>query len=198
MYDVAGLTELWTDRWPECPPIGDELRHSVPSRWVRFHSLPGSKRYAETDEERAAVLGRHNAILGELFAQLDEHAIADQVVVVTCAWGDHSDRTRQADLVAADPEATFWRSDRWDQSEPDLPWTHLWVSSRPWLLGALDPLLALVADDRTGGVIVAPPSLAWLYHPYDGGADVVAPSEGSRDWLATRHPDWLSAHPKGL
>ena len=53
-------------------------------------------------------------------------------------------------------------------------------------------MLALVADDRTAGMIVASPSLAWLYHPYDGGGDVIAPSEAARDQLAAEHEDWLS------
>jgi hypothetical protein len=198
VFDVARLSDRWTDRWPATPPVGPELRHTQPSRWIRFHNLPGSKRYADTDEELATVLARHNTVLGEMFKHLDENTLRDDALVFSCAWGDRLDRTRQPDLIAVDPEATFWRSDRWDQSEPDLPWTHLWVSSRPWSLGVIDPLLALVADSRTAGIIIAPPSLAWLYHPYDGGADVIAPSEAARDWLGTRHRDWRSTHHDGL
>ncbi|TQS31246.1 hypothetical protein FLW16_00640 [Microbispora sp. KK1-11] len=42
------------------------------------------------------------------------------------------------------------------------------------------------------------PDLRWLYHPYDGGADVIAPTRTERDALKERHRDWLSAHPLGL
>jgi hypothetical protein len=34
-------------------------------RWGRFHSLPGSKRYAESEVEYAIVLDRYNTILDE-------------------------------------------------------------------------------------------------------------------------------------
>ena len=38
-------------------------------------------------------------------------------------------------------------------------WLHLYVSVSPWRDGELDPLLRLVADDETAGVIIAPPDL---------------------------------------
>ncbi|MER5937579.1 hypothetical protein ABT121_09705 [Streptomyces sp. NPDC001928] len=43
-----------------------------------FHSLPGSKRYPESEDEYAIVLDRYNTILDELFAGTD-------VFVVTMA-----------------------------------------------------------------------------------------------------------------
>lgn len=66
------------------------------------------------------------------------------------------------------------------------------------MIHALDPLLRQVADDETGGVIIAPPDLRWLYHPYDGGADVIAPSTAERDALAKRFANFLSEQPLGL
>jgi hypothetical protein len=59
-------------------------------------------------------------------------------------------------------------------------------------------LLRLVADDRTAGVIITGPDLNWLYLPYDGGADVIAPTDVIRDDLWRRHQDWLSTHPTGM
>ncbi|WP_455550625.1 DUF3885 domain-containing protein [Actinomadura geliboluensis] len=35
-------------------------------------------------------------------------------------------------------------------------------------------------------------------HPYDGGADVIAPTVQDRDALRRGHADWLSARPSGL
>jgi hypothetical protein len=45
---------------------------------------------------------------------------------------------------------------------------------------------------------VADPALDWLYHPYDGGMDVIAPSTTERDALRDRHRGWLSARLDGL
>jgi hypothetical protein len=50
----------------------------------------------------------------------------------------------------------------------------------------------------TAGVIVTTAGLRWLYHPYDGGADIIAASTDRRDQLRQAHEDWLSAHPAGL
>jgi len=58
--------------------------------------------------------------------------------------------------------------------------------------------LLLVANSETSDVIVAPSDLEWLYHPYDGGADVTAASTGQRDELWERHSDWLSKRSDGL
>lgn len=120
-----------------------------------------------------------------------------QALVFTCAWGGRFERTRQLDLVDADPDATFWRRDQSDPTE-DLKWTHLWVNGYRWSAGGLDPVLALVSDDRTSGVIIAPTSRAWLHHPCAGGADGIAPDEATRDRLADENSDWLSARPERL
>ncbi|MFD0539351.1 hypothetical protein ACFQY7_42060 [Actinomadura luteofluorescens] len=55
-----------------------------------------------------------------------------------------------------------------------------------------------MADDELGHVIISPLDLRWLYHPYDGGADVIAPSVRERDGLKSRHADWLPTPPSRL
>jgi hypothetical protein len=197
MDDVADLTERWETRWSICRPIGHELRTCAADRWVRFHSLPDSPRYAEAPAEYAEVLARHNTVISELFGMIeaDDPPVA---LAVTCAWGDRADRGRTPDLVAADPSASLWRTGQWDGVDDRSVWRHLWVSTRRWSPGSMDALLTLVADGKASGVIIAPSSLLWLYHPYDGGADVIAPSSTARDRLAAQHVSWLSAHPGGL
>ncbi|MEU6409518.1 hypothetical protein [Microbispora sp. NPDC046933] len=46
--------------------------------------------------------------------------------------------------------------------------------------------------------LLGPLDARWLYHPYDGGADVIGPTRAARDALKGRHRDWLSAHSLGL
>lgn len=48
--DVESLTTAWRTRWGG-DPIAYELRVRHIDRWVHFHSLPRSKRYAETEDE---------------------------------------------------------------------------------------------------------------------------------------------------
>jgi hypothetical protein len=74
----------------------------------------------------------------------------------------------------------------------------VYVSYTAYTAGSLDDLLRAVADAEAFGVIIADEDLRWLYHPYDGGADVILPTTPERDRLKDRHRDWLSIHPTGL
>lgn len=93
----------WDRCFPNCEPIGHHLRVAFAARWVRFHSLPGSKRYAENDAEYAEVLTRHNTILGEL-----THC-GEKVVLVTTGYSESPVPSRSHPAVVAfDPGAAPW------------------------------------------------------------------------------------------
>ncbi len=53
--DTDALTRLWDQRWPGCSKVPYELR-GVRNPWVRFHTLPGSKRYPESESEYEIIL----------------------------------------------------------------------------------------------------------------------------------------------
>lgn len=184
LISLAALNARWQRQWPRCLPVGHELRCCARATWVRFHSLPGAKRYAEDDSEYAEILRRHHVLLGEM-------AGADEVLVVTIAWsGSREPAQREPRLAGVLPDAVYWKPVLADQDDAGWEsWAHLHVSMSPWQGGELDPLLRLVADDETTGAIIAPPDLTWLYHPYDGGVDVIARHKGDRDTLTRRHRD---------
>ena len=83
--DAADLTARWPTAWGDCRPIGHELRSCLHDRWVRFHSLPGSKRYAGSKKEYAEILGRHLTVLAELLAR-DGTGAERELLVVTASW----------------------------------------------------------------------------------------------------------------
>ncbi|MFJ9372236.1 hypothetical protein [Streptomyces sp. NPDC101455] len=62
------LAALWRERWLSGPPVAHTFRSTYADRWVRFHSLPGSKRYPEYEDGYAIVRHRHNSFLDEWFA----------------------------------------------------------------------------------------------------------------------------------
>lgn len=63
----GGTTDdLWERRWPRPAPLSYVLRAEYADQWVRFHSLPESKRYAENETEYDEILLRHRAVLREL------------------------------------------------------------------------------------------------------------------------------------
>lgn len=189
------LSVLWQQQWPECPPLADRSKHAYRDRWVRFHSLPGSKRYPDDDAEYDIVLHRYNTVMDELFR-------GQEVRIITTNWSnDPEPPALSAQHARWHPDAHHWTSVRIDEDETDpdfIVHTHLHVSRAPWRLGFLNDLLRAVSDDVTRGVMITSPSFDRIHHPYDGGADVLLPTAVDRDVVKHRHTDWLSDHPRGL
>ncbi|MFG2819215.1 hypothetical protein ACGFX4_07270 [Kitasatospora sp. NPDC048365] len=185
--EQAALTELWQQRWPGCPPVGHRLRGPYRDVWVRFHSLPESKRYAQDESEYAVVLDRYNTVLDELFAGTD-------VYVITPVW------TREPDVPPHRPNAGYWKSLLVeDDPESDFrTYYHLFVTRRPWQRGCIDDLLRSIADDEVTDVLITDIQLQRIHLPYDGGADVFLNTPEERDRMRHRHAGWLSSHPGGL
>jgi hypothetical protein len=186
----------WDRCFPHCEPIGHHLRVGFPERWVRFHSLQGSKRYPEDEAEYAEVLARHNAILGELARP------GSQVVLVTTGYSGSPEpsRSHQA-VVAFDSGAVPWRTvamHRVEEGFDEPSYWHLFASEWEWSPGAFDPLVRLVADDAVANVLVVSPACRWVLHPYDGGMDVIAESPEARRLLQAKCAVWLSARADGL
>lgn len=183
----AALTELWQQRWPSCTPVGYKLRNPYRDVWVRFHSLPESKPYADDESEYTVVLERYNAVLDELFADAD-------VYVITPLW------TTEAEVPSVQPAAGYWQSLLVeDDPDPEFrTYCHLFAARRPWRCGCIDELLRDIADDKVAGVLITDTRMQRIHHPYDGGADVFLATSEERDQVRDRHADWLSIHPSGL
>src|SRR5688572_12438686 len=95
----------WDRRFPNCEPIGHHLRVAFADRWVRFHSLPDSKRYPEDETEYAELLARHNVVLGELAGP------GNRVVLLTTGYSETSHPVRpDPELSEIDPGAVPWRT----------------------------------------------------------------------------------------
>ncbi|MFI1759558.1 hypothetical protein [Streptomyces sp. NPDC020571] len=194
-HSPDALAALWRARRPSGPPVAHTFRSTYADRWVRFHSLPGSKRYPESEDEYAVALHRYNTVLDELFAHRD-------VYVVTSDWSWAPDGpavfpTRQRE---SHPDGAHWWTES-DEEDPDPAlhtYTRFYAYRRPWRSGRVDALLRAVADEALVEVFVTDTELRRIHHPYDGGADVVLATPGERDGLRDRHVDWLSPHPSGL
>jgi hypothetical protein len=185
--ELESLTATWSTRWGGAP-IANEFPHRHAERWVRFHSLPQSKRYAETEDEYGIILTRHHRVLAELGADDGLYVIA----------GYFEDAQGRISAARAHHGAVPWMTIQPDERTYFVDPMTLYVSVTSLERSALDPFLRAVADAEIAYAIIAPPDLRWLYHPYDGGADVIAPTAHDRDVLKDRHADWLSVHPSGL
>jgi hypothetical protein len=158
--------------------VGHQLRGSYRNVWVRFHSLPESKRYAKDDAEYAIVLDRYNTVLDELF-------IGRDVYVISPVW------TTEPDVPPHALDTDYWQTLLVaDDPDPEFrTYYHLFAARRPWQRGCIDALLRNVADDTVADALITDVQLQRIHHPYDGGADVFLTTPEERD----RHggcPGW--------
>jgi len=190
----VNLAETSNAAFGTLPAVGHILRSATSDRWLRLHSLPNSKRYAETDAEYDELLRRHNELALELLGS-DTRA-----VLFLHAWGTAADFpgtfsdfgwATQLDLDGSSP--TVYPSP--DADDPDLVvagFSILW-SPHSW-----DSLLRDIADDHLPSVVVLNPATGEAYAPYDGGADLFLANSERVAALSNRWGSWLSERSDGL
>lgn len=196
---ASDFQRLWDAVSPKTAPIPYTLKFAYPDRWFRIHSLPGSKRYAETPEEKSILLGRQNELMTDL---LGSDAAA---VLVT---GDYcSSLPAAAHITIRDP---LFHPYAFTQVEPvDL---HAYYPEEDFGPGRLyrpafaetfwsphrhDPLLMGIADDVQRAVFISPANHA-VVAPYDGGIDCILKDTAARDVYKVKYKEWLSPRDDGF
>lgn len=193
--EAARLLQAWAARWPGIRLVGHQLRHQLPDHWVRFRSRPGSRRHPDTATDVHELLDRHRRVLDRL-AEGDDSPLL--VMTASFSSADEPVFERSEALTTMLPDARYWISpERIEPGEPSVR-TNLFVNRLTVDDGALQDLLRYVAGDQTLDVVICDPGFRWLYAPYDGGADVIAPTPAQRDELRSEFADWLPTGPSGL
>lgn len=193
MTYLRALDRTWGLAFGEAPPIRSSLRTGFADRWVRFHSLPSGKRYAESPAERDEIRSRHAAVLGQLF-EADE----PRFVLSGCYAGRDGEVPRPTAWTDVDTDAQRWRVVVADDSDDDPSFLHVWASACTWRPGAFDRLLARVAEWQVVEAAMVSARSGACYHPYDGGGDVIHVDRDRRDALARRFASWRSERLDGL
>jgi hypothetical protein len=183
----------WQAEYPACPAIPYLLRDAYPERWVRFHSLPNSKRYAENEAEYRIILHRHNTVLDHLAKQ------DAPLLFISTEFGETTNPIRgDSPLVELDSSARCIWTFKADPGDDENYYRHLFLSDWKWKPGIFDSILRLVADWKIVDTMIVCTDRKWIFHPYDGGADFILPNPSERDELKSCFSDWLSRHPRGL
>jgi hypothetical protein len=168
--------------------VASELRILLPDRWVRFHSLPESKRYAETEAEYAEIFRRQNLLIDELLC-------GEPGWIVTTGTPPNN-LIDLAELLQTEP-TQLTRKCRPTSFEPDVPAMSLHGWALNWRPGLLNAWFRQIADDERFNTLFLDAEFKRLIAPYDGGVDVIVATQEERDQVRQRHTDWLSAHPSG-
>jgi len=190
MIDANSFSKKWNIDWTK-PGLGLGLGTV---KWLRFHTLPNSKRYPDNDQELATILTRHHTLLNELGAG------KQPLLVVVSAWTNVPEPSPEPwdKYGRLDIDVSYWQSvlENPDETDPDFKsYRQLYVGSFPSQDEKLDALLRQVANDKMSGAILTPEDFSWIYHPYDGGVDILLSSVEEREKLMGSHEDWLPVPP---
>ncbi len=187
---IEELTKFWDRDFKDFVPKAHKLKHKYKERWVRFHALPESKRYPENEDEYSEILRRHNIVLNELCGK-------NKVLVVLPEYSEDKNPTKP-ELSELFSSTEPWCSFKpYDDEDYEIYW-HLHVSEVEFTGSELNDLFRLVANNEVGNIMVICPSKHVIFHPYDGGSDIVLASTEQRDYLKEKYHEWLSSHPEGF
>ncbi len=175
----------WAEYHGEAPPLAFVLRNSSQKLWLRFHALPGSKRYASEIVERLSIRARANALACEVLGN------GADCWLVQCRIGEYTKPFWKP--LAIEPIEGL----RFPDPEDDHHWLAM-VSAVRWKVGMFDDLLNEIADDETGPTLWMSRRNGALFAPYDGGFDLFPSTASEVVRLKTIYGDWLSDHPEGL
>ena len=191
---VSEFIDYWNKEYPESLPINHELKWIYADRWFRIHSLPESKRYADTEEEYKIILDRQNQLISDLIGKESEVAIS---------FGLYNlDKTNKNDI-----ELTSFgefekvlrvdlRKERPEEYKEEM-YFDIYIKTEKWEIGSKDEILKAIADDEIRAMFISP-SGKCIIAPYDGGVDVIVDSTEKRDKLKAKYKEWLSKREDGM
>jgi hypothetical protein len=186
---------FWNNSYPESYPIGHELKWIYNSRWFRIHSLPESKRYANTAEEYEIIFSRQNEIIDEVIGPGE-----DIIVLFGMYVGDdiiNRNYNQISDFEKFNPvlrlELHKLRPEEYDE---EIIYD-VFIKNDKWQSGKMNKLLKAIADDEIRAIILSTNKKSIII-PYDGGLDVIAESSEMRDALKLKYKEWLSTTEDGM
>ena len=177
----------WRSSFGDALPAGFLCRAALADRWLRIHSLPESKRYGETDAERAEILYRQNAVASYVLGD----GADCQLVITRFGKARVWSSSEALPLNGGTPEHVLSAGDQDDELQ-------FFALPVKWTAVTFDELILAVADDRTGPVLFANVQRDCIYAPYDGGADLFFRNSDTAARAHERFQAWLSAREDGL
>ena len=182
----------WNAAFGNAPPLSFRLWDEFHDRWFRIHSLPESKRYAETEEEYEILLSRAesqgNDILGvgEPCWLIAAYAtpIDDDIVGLSPDWFFAHE--------AFDLQHKFDCIDPTEAPEDQRPW-QVFATKTEWDFPRFRELLIKCADEIVFSNFWFSPSRKRLFMPYDGGIDIVLTNASEVPAYVSRYREWMSA-----
>jgi hypothetical protein len=181
---VSTFRDWWVQSFGSVAPLGWQLRREWPERWLRLHTLPDSKRYADNEAEHAEVRRRQLAVAEEVLG-----AGKPCWIVVPTYESSEIPSRRFDELSGLDLTRAFSRS-------ADVGEVTFWAAHSTWQLAQFKEALRSISDDGLQALWAADDRS--IFAPYDGGIDVITQSVAILARLKVRFSAWRSPRPDGL
>ena len=178
----------WTSEVSEFAPVGHVLRRHMHDKWTRFHSLPESKRYAESDAEHQEVLKRHLAVASELFE------VGAPIYIYKCRLVERRLKGKLKHMLVGNQlrERMVRLPSGLSMNEEDDGYYCVRALATSWTPTFFSALTKKVAEWEETGVTFVSPTTKNIYCPYDGGMDVF-PHTDSPSTLEAKFSSWMSS-----
>jgi len=185
--DSTLVSQAWKKAFPGAAPAGFLCRSAAAERWLRIHSLPDSKRYPDSEGEKAEVLRRYNIAATEVLGDRAACLLFITRFGASRAWT----RPTEGPLKGVQLVHVMTEGEGEDEIQ-------IFAKEAIWQQGSFDTLLSAVAEDQTGPILFFNPKRGTAFAPYDGGADLFLETAAAVKGAMQRHQHWLSARPDRL
>jgi len=184
------FNHFWKEEYPEAYPINHTLKEVYSDRWIRIHSLPESKRYAETEAEYQIIFDRQNQLINDLIGIGSEFVISFGLYTLDMYNDNYKKLT---DFKEFSKVQTIDLSDDYE----DKMHLDIFIKKDVWKSDAKNEILKAIADDEIRVMFICH-SKKCIVAPYDGGVDIIVDTTEHRDNLKEKYKDWLSEREDGM
>jgi hypothetical protein len=179
----------WLRDFKDYPPLAYVLRGNLTENWTRFHALPKSKRYADSDWERQIILSRANALAEECFGD------RKTLWLVTQRYGKSDVVTNSLAQEEHMTHVLSWLDE--DENLEDQYQSEFWATKVAWNLTSLDKYFAGVAEEEYC-LVLYDPATSTVLAPYDGGFDIFSFRTEFLTAIEEKYGHWMSERPDKL
>jgi hypothetical protein len=171
-----------------CPPINYLFKIFYTDRWLRIHSLPDSKRYANTDEEWEILFNTQNTILEDIFTA------GDDVILFSGGYNSKDFFNNDNHLVdhVSLKAYNFIALDEIDLHAKSQDYCEVNTFYTPYFTtihfkdSSYNDVLKSIADDEMRAFFINPKSNT-IFAPYDGGIDIIYKDAEARDFYKVKY-----------
>ena len=169
---TASPLSWWNGEFGPIAPLGHVLVRHLSRFHARFHSLPNSKRYADSSAEYSELVRRHIEIASRLFAP-EELIFIYRTVTLDDEGNPLEAKSSVGGVELSPEEAVFWGNPNTVKPEDDDRFLARALVSH-WKPHFFEELVRQVADELDYGIAFVSPETKGIYCPYDGGMDIFA------------------------